>query len=75
MNILKEYKFKVIGYYFEPNFEEATERNKLRKGKEVIPIVGIKSTLSKLQAPSFDEGFDELFKVQLVDNQFLVSKL
>ncbi len=51
------YKFKVIDYYFEPNFTESLKRNELRQGKEKIPDVGIKSTMKKLEMPTLEEGF------------------
>ncbi|WP_029192419.1 AAA family ATPase [Paenibacillus harenae] len=69
----RSHGFKIIGYYFEPDYDESILRNELRSGKEVVPVVGIKSTLGKLQRPEYNEGFDELFTVTLVDGEFIVS--
>jgi hypothetical protein len=42
-------------------------------GKENLPEVGIRGTLKKLQLPSFDEGFDELYQVEIANNDFKVT--
>lgn len=46
-----------------------------RFGKEKVPEIGIKSTLKKLQPPSYDEGFDELFIVRTKDGEFRVEEM
>ncbi|BBH18926.1 hypothetical protein Back11_02710 [Paenibacillus baekrokdamisoli] len=69
---VKQWRFKVIGYYFEPNFDEAVIRNEMRQGKEKVPDVAIKSTISRLQRPLIEEGFDELYGVELMDGKFHV---
>lgn len=71
----KEHKFKVLGYYFEPNYDLSIERNESKVGKEKIPLVGIKSTIKKMETPSYCEGFDELFIVNSECDRFQVSKL
>ena len=70
----KTHKFKVTGYYFQPNVEEALLRNKGRKGKEHIPIAGIRGTYKKLEALTYEEGFDQLFYVDIVDNSFVINE-
>jgi predicted kinase len=69
----KQFKFKVIGYYFECTVGEAITRNKNRKGKEVVPDAGIGGTFKKFQIPSFEEGFDELYKVRIVNHEFVAE--
>lgn len=69
----KANKFKVIGYFFQSQIKEAMERNSRRLGKENIPEVGIKGTFSKLEIPSYDEGFDELYFVEMKNNTFIVK--
>ena len=67
--------YKVIGYYFQSSVGEAIFRNEKRVGKEHIPLVGIKSTYAKLQLPSIDEGFDELYHVRIDrENKFIVEE-
>jgi len=43
-------------------------------GKENIPEMGIKGTFSKLEIPTFDEGFDELYFVELENNNFNIKE-
>lgn len=70
----KARKFKIIGYYFQSRLSEALVRNSQRQGKENIPEVGIKGTFNKLELPAFEEGFDELFYVEIEHNTFIVKE-
>ncbi|MBA2677394.1 MAG: ATP-binding protein [Ktedonobacteraceae bacterium] len=63
-----QYDAQVIGYYFEPQVKRSIERNKLRTGKERVPPVAIFATLKKLVAPTYEEGFDQLYHVLSKDN-------
>lgn len=69
----KQFKFKVTGFYFESTIGEAITRNKNRTGKELVPPAGIGGTYKRLQPPSFIEGFDELFRVKIVNGGFTVE--
>ncbi len=69
----KEHKFRVVGYYFEPDYEESISRDANRVGKEVVTEKGIRSVLKKLQIPSFDEGFDELKVVRAENGKFVID--
>lgn len=71
----KEFKFKVIGYYFHSTFGEVIMRNKNRTEKELIPIAGIGGTLKRFQLPEYDEGFDILYKVQIINDVFVVEEM
>lgn len=57
----RKYKTRIICYYFSTKFSECMERNAARNEK--IPEVGLKTTAKKLQIPSMEEGFDELFTI------------
>lgn len=70
----KANKFKVIGYYFQSKLHDALNRNSQREGKECIPEIGIKGTFSKLEIPTFDEGFDELYFVEIENNSFTIKE-
>ena len=65
--------FEIIAYYFDCPFDEALARNNKRTGKAKIPEVGVKGTFKKLTPPSFEEGFDKIYQVQLIDNEFIVK--
>ncbi|MET3287613.1 UNVERIFIED_CONTAM: putative kinase [Brevibacillus sp. OAP136] len=71
----KAHKFKVIGYYFEPDFDLSYTRNEMRNGKAKVSEVAMKSTLKKLEMPMLTEGFDELYIVRSVDDGFRVEKM
>jgi predicted kinase len=74
IEILKKAKYKIICYYFSSNLSESINRNDLRIGKEKIPLVGLKSTYSKLEKPNYKEGFDEIIYVKIENNNFVVKE-
>ena len=58
---------RIIAYYFESEVRRCIGRNRRRLGKERVPDVAIFATAKKLVAPSYSEGFDELFRVRITD--------
>jgi predicted kinase len=66
--------FSVIGYYFKSALQAALERNRQRDGKALIPEKGIIGAYRKLKLPSYDEGFDQLFYVEIGDNGAFIVK-
>lgn len=71
----KAAEFSVVGYYFKSDIQAALERNRQRNGKILIPEKGILGAYRRLELPSLDEGFDQLFYVEIVeDGQFLVKE-
>jgi predicted kinase len=58
---------RVVGYYFDSTVRQCVERNRRRAGKDKVPDVAIYVTASKLEHPSYSEGFDELCRVRLTD--------
>jgi len=73
INAFKKGQFHITGYYFQSQLNECIMRNSKRKGKNKIPIVGIKATYNKLEKPSFQEGFYQLFYVSLENDGFCVK--
>lgn len=67
---MKAARFEVIGYYFKSNIEACLTRNRARTGKESIPEVGLLATYKKLELPTYQEGFDQLFYVRLNQEGF-----
>ena len=57
--------FHIVGYFFQARIEECVRRNQERAGQARVPIKAIYGTAKRLQAPTLDEGFDELFAVHL----------
>jgi predicted kinase len=71
----KAARFRIIGYFFESRIAEALRRNAARPDAERVPDMAIRASSKKLQIPSKSEGFDELFFVQLSEeNQFKVQE-
>jgi predicted kinase len=56
---------RVTGYYFETESADALRRNRLRQGPARVPDVAILATRKRLEPPSVEEGFDELWTVRL----------
>src|SRR3954468_2266306 len=74
IQLARAHGYKVIGYFFEPNVVESLKRNEMRPKPERVPKVGIFTTRKRLQRPSLEEGFDQLFVVQsAVGNTFSVG--
>jgi predicted kinase len=66
-------RFRVIGYFFEPDPRGAFERNNARPNP--VPAVGLFGTLKRLQEPRLEEGFDRLYRVTVAPGGgFLVSE-
>jgi predicted kinase len=67
--------FRVTGYYFESNPQDALRRNAARLEAERIPIPGLLGTRKALEVPMLDEGFDELYYVRIGDDgEFVVQE-
>lgn len=66
--------FRIHGYYFRSNLVDSIRRNDSRNIAEQIPEIGIRGTFAKLEIPSFEEGFDALFYVSLVRDEFRVEE-
>jgi predicted kinase len=70
----KAAKLPVVGYYFRSRLSDLLERNARRAETERVPEVGLRGTYSRLELPGYDEGFDRLFYVQIVENEFEVQE-
>lgn len=68
-------RFAIKGYFFESVFEHAERRNAGRPERERVPLAGLKAVRTKLELPSLDEGFDELFFVRIAgEREFAVEE-
>ncbi|MFC5447729.1 AAA family ATPase [Paenibacillus aestuarii] len=75
IELAKQHKFQVIGYFFEPDFEASLARNKERQGKTQVAEAGLRSVMNKLKPPELCEGFDRLFRVRAVNGAFVVEEM
>jgi len=58
---------EIIGYSFESELAACLARNERRIGVARVPDVAVFITASKLEKPSYEEGFDRLFCVRALD--------
>jgi predicted kinase len=71
----KAASFRVVGYYFQSQMDDALRRNVSRAPAEQIPEIGIRGTAKRLQLPTLAEGFDVLYYVRIADDgNFLVEE-
>lgn len=66
--LARAHGFRVVGYYFEPDIEASLARNATRTEKNRIPAAGVYAMLGRLQPPTAEEGFDELYRVSISQN-------
>ena len=71
----KQARFRVTGYYFQSRVEDCLRRNEQRAVERQIPVVGLLGTYKRLEIPTLEEGFDELWYVKIGGNgQFVVEE-
>ena len=56
--------YRVVGYFMQSRIKDCIARNALREGDARIPEKAIAATSNRLEIPSLDEGFDELYFVK-----------
>jgi predicted kinase len=67
---------RVVCYFFDVTTREAVARNAGRSGREKVPKVAIFTVAKRLEPPTPDEGFDQLFRMQLQpDRTFTISEV
>lgn len=59
--LAKEHGYHISGYFFESKIKDCIDRNEQRTGKAKVPRQAIAATSNKLEMPSYEEGFDELY--------------
>jgi predicted kinase len=76
MTIARAHGAKVIGYFFVVTTRQAVARNAERTGRQRVPNVAIFTAAKRLNPPTFEEGFDELFRVELTPERgFAVQEI
>jgi len=67
--------FRVTAYYFKTPLRAAIARNNRRKPGEKVPVPALIATFKRLEIPKIEEGFDQIFTVELnAENQFMVAE-
>lgn len=71
----KEAGFRVVAYFFDTTLRDTIQRNNQRTGKQKIPVPAIAGAFRKLQVPTREEGFDDVYCVTIApEGGFVVSK-
>jgi predicted kinase len=73
IQLAKQYRFRITGYYFHTPLPDCLARNALRTGRQRVDEKGVRAKYYQLEQPSPDEGFDELFRVTIVEDAFDVT--
>ena len=66
--------YRIVGYFMQSRLKDCIARNNKREGKARIPEKAIAATSNKLELPSMEEGFDELFFVANDGKNMTVSE-
>jgi hypothetical protein len=69
----KQGRFRVVGFFIEPDPRASAARNRARPEPSRIPPAGLFGTLKRLERPSLEEGFDELFRVRARGGDFKIE--
>ena len=67
VQLAKAAGFKTVLYFFDVSTRTAVGRNSGREGKAKVANVAIFGSQKKLQRPTRDEGFDEMYRVTADD--------
>ena len=69
--IAREHGARVVGYFFDVTTRAAVARNANRIGREKVPNVAIFTVAKRLQPQTYNEGFDEIFRVEIAEDRSL----
>ena len=67
--VAREHGARVVGYFFDVATRTAVARNATRTGASKVPNVAIFTVAKRLQPPSYAEGFDQLFRVEIAEDR------
>ena len=65
--------YRIVGYFMQSRLKQCIERNALREGKAKVPDRAIVMTSNKLEMPSYEEGFDEIYFVKNDGQDFCIE--
>jgi len=69
----RAYGARTAAYYFDTDFETCVQRNSGRSGRDHVPYVGLADVARRLEPPTADEDFDEIWLVRAADGCFDVK--
>ncbi len=66
--------WKVVGYFLKSVLKDCIARNELRMGDARLPAKAVAAMSNRMELPSRDEGFDELYFVEIKDRDYVISE-
>jgi predicted kinase len=60
---------RAVCYFVDVPTRTAVARNAVRPGREKVPNVAIFTVAKRLQRPTLEEGFDQVFSVTITENR------
>jgi predicted kinase len=67
--------FQCVGYYLQSKLDDCKLRNAQRPVEQQVPLPGLLGTAARLELPSWEEGFDELYYVRIDEqNTFVIEE-
>ncbi len=70
----KACRWRVIGYFMQSVVKDCIARNELRTGNTRLPAKAVAAMSNRMELPSRDEGFDELYFVEIKDRDYVISE-
>lgn len=71
----RRHRARIIGYVFDSTVRESIHRNAGRTGPARVPPIAIYVAARRMEQPSYDEGFDRIYRVRLRDRGFVVRAM
>ena len=67
--------YRAVVYWLDVRLTEAIARNAARSGRRRIAVPAIVGTYKRLEVPRKDEGFAEVWRVEVLPDGFIVAPL
>lgn len=67
--------YRTVAYWLDVRPNEAIARNAARSGRGRIPVPAILGIYKRLQVPRQDEGFADVWRVEVLSDEFVVAPL
>ena len=66
--------WRVVGYFMQSVLKDCIARNSLRSGDARLPDKAVAAMSNRMELPSRDEGFDELYFVEIRGGDYSISE-
>ena len=70
----KAHGWSVVGYFLKSVLKDCIERNEQREGDARLPVKAVAAMSNRMELPSPEEGFDELYFVEIRNGNYEISE-